>query len=243
MRIKLTKRKVLITLLTGVIITGCLIIYAFARTWNKTELEFRIHINDKLVRQSVFGESPTFAIWLEEPETGLTKTIFVTNRAGLGDWEGKTSVPVALPKWFDVNETEQKTQDLLRNKIPEKLTITGATPKPGYFSTRVRVAPGSSWICWIEVNLAGDFNESYPEYDEVKKTADEFKTGQPALVFRAEVEAVYGNSVKPEITGMSLLDSTGNSVIQAPSGISTAYEIFDEMNIIVVKPKPRIIEW
>jgi len=53
-----------------VLIAGYLIFYAFAGTWNKTDIEFRIHINEQLLRESTFGESPTFAIWLEEPETG-----------------------------------------------------------------------------------------------------------------------------------------------------------------------------
>jgi len=243
MPVKLTKRTIWVTLLTMLLISGSLIFFAFARTWNKTELEFRIHINEKIVKESVFGESPTFAIWLEEPETGLTQTIFVTNRAGLGDWEGKTSVPVALPKWFEVNDTEQHSKGLLRNKIPEGLTITGATPKPGYFSTRVRVAPGSRWICWIEVNLAGDYNDKYKEYDDVAKTSDDYKTGQPALLYKGEIKAIRGNMVAPMIAGMCLLDQQGKAIITTPAGITTANDIFDELNIMVIKPRPRIIEW
>jgi hypothetical protein len=239
----LTKRIAGIALLIIASIAGCLVFYAFARTWNKTDIEFRIHINEKLVRESTFGESPTFAIWLEEPGTGLTQTIFVTNRAGLGDWEGKTSVPVALPRWFEVNKAERQSKDHLKNKIPERLTITGATPKPGYFGTRVRVSPGSKWICWIEVNLAGDFNDYYKEYDAVTKSSDEYKTGQPALLYKAEIEAINGNKLTPVIAGMCLLDSLGKAVIKPPEGITTAKGIFDEINIIVIKPRLRIIEW
>lgn len=242
MKLRITKKTLVFVVSGAVIIAGSLIFYAFARTWNKTDIEFRIHINEKLVKESTFGESPTFAIWLEDPETGSAQTIFVTSRAGLGDWEGKSAVPVALPKWFQINETEKLASKNLDNKIPDKLTITGATPKPGYFTTRVRVLPGSKWICWIEVNLAGDFNDKYLEYDEVNKTSDEFKTGQPALLYRAEIEALYGNSVKPEINGMCLLDSHGKVVIVAPQGITTATGVFDEMNIVVIKPRPRIIE-
>lgn len=243
MHIKLTKKTIGIILIIIMLIPGSLVLFAFARTWNKTELEFRIHINEKIVKQSVFGESPTFAIWLEEPETGLTQTIFVTNRAGLGDWEGKASVPIALPLWFEVNEAEQLSKDMLRNKIPERLTITGATPKPGYFRTRVRVAPGSRWICWIEVNLAGDFNDKYKEYDMVAKTSDDYKTGQPALLYRGEITAITGNMFAPTIVGMCLLDPQGKAIVTIPEGITTAHDIFDELNVMVIKPRPRIIEW
>jgi hypothetical protein len=243
MNFRMNKKKIILFFSAAILVAGGLVIYAFASTINKTELEFRIHINEKLVRESTFGESPTFAIWLEDPLTSKVKTIFVTSRAGLGDWEGKAAVPVALPKWFEINITEKQAIQNSGSKETEQLAITGATPKPGYFDTRVRITPGSSWICWIEVNLAGDFNENYPEYDEVRKTSDEFKTGQPALLYKAEIEAVVGNSVKPEINGIILLDTSGKAIIASPSGITTASGIFDEININVVKPKPRIIEW
>jgi hypothetical protein len=240
---KISKRIIVFTLLAGVIIAVSLVFYAFARTWNKTDIEFRIHINEKLVKESTFGEPPTFAIWLEDPGTGSTQTIFVTSRAGRGDWEGKSSVPVALPKWFQVNEKEKANKNKLTNIMSDQLIISGATPKPGYFATRVRVAPGSKWICWIEVNLAGDFNDKFPEYDEVKKTSDEYKTGQPALLYRAEIDASLGKTVIPDIIGMCLLDPIKGVVIVPPEGITTAKDIFDEINIRVIKPKPRIIEW
>jgi hypothetical protein len=243
MHIKVTKKIVGFGLLACVIIAGSLVFYAFARTWNKTDVEFRIHINEKLVKESTFGEPPTFAIWLEDPQTGSTHTVFVTSRAGRGDWEGKSSVPVALPKWFQVNEKEKQNKNNPDNIISDQLAISGATPKPGYFATRVRVKPGSKWICWIEVNLAGDFNDKFPEYDEVKKTSDEYKTGQPALLYRAEIDASLGKSVIPDLNGMCLLDPVKGVVIVSPEGITTAKNIFDEISIRVIKPKPRIIEW
>jgi hypothetical protein len=243
MPLKIKKRTILIALSFAILIAGSLIFYAFARTWNKTDIEFTIHINEKLVRESTFGESPTFAIWLEDPQTGLTQTVFVTNRAGLGDWEGKTAVPVALPRWFEVDKAEKLSKKLPDSKIPEKIAITGATPKPGYFTTRARVEPGSKWICWIEVNLAGDYNNKYKEYDIEAKTSDDFKTGQPALLYRAEIEASYSSSAKPELNGMCLLDSDGKAIVETPDGITTAANIFDEMGIKVVKPRPRIVEW
>lgn len=242
MSFKITKKNILVSLFTGVLIVGCLVFYAFYKTWDKTDIEFSIHINEKLIKESTFGESPTFAIWLEDPETKLTKTIFVTSRAGLGDWEGKAAVPVALPLWFQINEKEKQSKQELENKIPAKVTITGATPKPGYFSTRVNVAPGSKWICWIEVNLAGDFNDTYKEYDAVNKTSDEYKTGQPALLYRTEIEATIGKEAKPIVQGMCFLDDTQGVRIEPLEGITTATDIFDQIKVKIVKPRPRILD-
>ncbi|MDD2497560.1 MAG: hypothetical protein PHY90_05450, partial [Desulfitobacteriaceae bacterium] len=77
---KLNKYRLLIVVLTVLFVAGCLVAFAYIRTWGKTEIEFKIHINEELILQSVYGESPTFAIWLENPDTGDSKTIFVTNR-------------------------------------------------------------------------------------------------------------------------------------------------------------------
>lgn len=235
MKISKVKKKLLIVLLSGLFIAGCLVFYAYARTWGKTDLEVKIHINEQLILQSVYGESPTFAIWIENPETKETQTIFVTKRAGLDDWEGKAAVPTALPQWDGIGKKE-KQADKGDMGID---AASGATPKPGYFTTRVRVNPGSKWICWIEMNLSGDYNEHYPEYDEVSKKNDDYGTGQPALVYKAYIEAEKGNTVVPEVVGMSLLNKDGE-IIQPLKGITTALDVFDEITITVVKPKPRI---
>jgi hypothetical protein len=91
------------------------------------------------------------------------------------------------------------------------------------------------------VNLAGDFNDTFKEYDAEKQVADEFKTGQPALLYRAEIEAGIGQEVKPEIEGMCMLDSVNQVQILPLTGITTAVDIFDEIVIQVAKPKPRIL--
>ena len=136
------KKTITITLFSVLIVAVSIVIFAYARTWGKIDIEFRIHINKKLVQESNFGEPPTFAIWLEDP-AGNTQTIFVTRRAAEGDWEGKADVPVALPRWVEVHKKEMQDRESPENKKPAPMAVTGATPKPGYFTTRVRVKPGS----------------------------------------------------------------------------------------------------
>ncbi len=235
------KRYILTAFITGTVLIGGLVLFAFARTWGKTEIQFKIHINEELVQQSTFGESPTFAIWIEDPGTKETQTIFVTSRAGTGDWEGKADVPVALPKWFAINKAQNPILKSTQQKNTETDAITGATPLPGYFVTRVQVPPGSRWNCYIEMNLAGDFNEHYQVYNEEQKTSDEYMTGQPALLYKAEITAEEGNISVPEIIGISVLDSKDSDIIKPLEGITTATDVFDEMEISVQKPKPRII--
>lgn len=213
-----------------------LILYAFANTWGKTDLEIRIHINKKLVQESGFGESPTFAIWLENPENGEIRAVYVTRRAAEGDWEGKAEVPVALPKWFEIQKT--KTNSGIYSDNVDG--YSGATPKPGYFTAKADLVPDSKWICYIEVNLAGDFNEYYPGNRLEENDADKYLSGQPAILYRAEITSRIGRHIKPSIIGMTTLGDAKGIITQPLKGITTATSIFDEINISVVKPKPKI---
>lgn len=235
-------RKTLFFFVSLFIIIAGILLYAYRGTWGKTDIEFRIHINEQLVLESAFGESPSFAIWLEDPLTGRNQTVFVTRRAAVGDWEGKAEVPVALPVWFEVYKIENETEDLPNIEKPAPVAVSGATPKPGYFKTRARVDSGSKWICWIEVNLSGDYNDSYQEYDQIEKIEDEYGRGQPALLFKAELEAIEGIVMTPEIAGMCVLDAPEGNMIQPLKGITTALRIFDEINIAIVKPNPKILD-
>jgi hypothetical protein len=235
-------KSILKWVLIAVVFTiGGLVLFAYARTWNKTELEFLVHINEELVRQSVYGESPTFAIWLEDPDNGQTYTAYATRRVATGDWEGKANVPVALPLWSEIFMAEKNNRSGDASEVDDEIVSTGATPLPGYFRTRVMVEPGSHWICWIEYNLSGDFNESWPEYNPETHVEDEWGSGQPALLLKAEIEAVKDQVAIPRLSGMCLFDQEGQVVVEQLHGITSADDVLDEISIKVVKPKPRII--
>lgn len=233
------KRLIIISVSVAFLIIGLLIIFAYSKTWGKTDIEIKIHINEKLVQESAFGESPTFAIWLENPKTHKIKTVFVTQRAAENDWEGKAEVPVALPLWFYINN---KKQAIAKSEgDPDRIIVSGATPKPGYFVTSVSIEKNSEWILWIEVNLAGDFNHHFMEFNKELNIADEYSTGQPAIIYKAEISAIKGRAIVMEIAGMTEPDSHLKNIIKPLKGITTATDIFDEISVRVVKSKPRII--
>jgi len=231
-------RKILIAVASVILVICIVAAILIARTYGRTQLQIDIHQNKKIIHLSNFAEPPQFAIWLENPASGELRSVFVTHRAGTGDWEGKSNVPVALPLWFKLFKTNKPEAG---KKIPG-MAISGATPKNDVFSVRVEVPPGSEWIVWIEMNLAGDFNDSYPEVDMKTLREDEYSNGQPAIIYKAPVKAIEGKSFKPEI----ILQSTWEkgSVITGPlsDGITTARNVFDEMKITVIKPKPKLID-
>ena len=240
---KMPIRKKLLILLSGgflliVLIAGFVII----RTWGRTVLQIDIHQNKKIIYLSNFAEPPQFAIWLENPATKELKTVFVTHRVAKGDWEGKANVPVALPQWFRLFKINSNTGEKTGNQGKSDLAVSGATPKADYFSIRVEVPPGSEWICWIEMNLAGDFNDAFPEIDIETLREDEFSNGQPALIFRAELKAIEDMKYRPEIVSQSVWKKGIVSVEPVSEGITTAKKVFDDIQISVIKPKPKLID-
>jgi len=234
---------------TGVILFSCglfiVLILAgivIAKTRGRTLLQIDIHQNKDLIHLSTFAEPPQFAIWLENPDTKELKTVFVTHRVAIGDWEGKANVPVALPLWFKLFRADGKPVKEPGSAKRTDLVITGATPKNDYFSIRAEVKPGSEWICWIEMNLAGDFNDSFPEFNLETLKEDEFSCGQPALLYKVKITAVEGMKYIPVLSGQSIWEKGESRVEPVSDGVTTAKNVFDKMQISVIRPKPKLID-
>jgi hypothetical protein len=209
--------------------------YFYFRNQGKALIEFDIHINKQAIYLSTYSEPPQFAIWLENPATGAKKQIFVTNRVGVGDWEGKADVPSAIPHWVKVFRNGKIAAQ------SEDVAISGATPKDEYFRIDAEVKTGSEWTVWIEMNLAGDYNEFYPQFNRTTHEEDEFACGQPALLYRADIKASKGAEFTPELTAMSIWENGENRLAPVDSTITSAHTVFDEINIKIVEPKFRII--
>jgi hypothetical protein len=223
--------------LLTVIATASVIII---KTLGRTQIQVNIRQNQEAIYASTFAEPPQFAIWLENVKTGKYQTVFVTRRAGAGDWEGKADVPVALPRWTQLFKRKEQTQT--SEKDEESVSaITGATPKDDYFSMRAEVKPGSQWICWVEMNLAGDYNDAYPEQDLASFEVDEFSNGQPALLYKSKITADEGLTFDFKLAGQSLFENGNIRVEPVGDGITTAKEVFDQMNIEIIRPKPKLI--
>jgi hypothetical protein len=225
-------------LLLIVIIAGILI----AGTRGRTLIQIDIHQNKKIIHLSNFAEPPQFAIWLENPSNGEVKTVFVTHRVANGDWEGKANVPVALPLWYKLFRGNREQETAAENNKRSVMAITGATPKNDYFSVRAEVEPGTGWICWIEMNLAGDFNENFPEIDLKTLREDEFSNGQPALIFRADIKAIEGLKFTPDIISQSTWTKGIVDIEPVDSGITTARDVFDDVRVSIIRPKPKLID-
>jgi len=232
----------IILFLSGLVLVLIIAGIVIVKTWGRTIIQVDIHQNKKLIHLSTFAEPPQFAIWLENPETKELKTVFVTHRVAIGDWEGKANVPVALPQWLKLFRGNGKPVKESGSAKGSDMAIIGATPKDDYFSIRAEVKPGSEWICWIEMNLAGDFNDAFPEFDKEAYKEDEFSNGQPALLFKADIKAIENQKFTPALTAQSIWENGLVRIEPVSEGITTAKDVFDSIQISVIRPKPKLID-
>ena len=202
----------------------------------RVTLECRIRQDMDFILFSDYGEPPQFAVWLEDPAGKQVRTLFVTRRSGTGLWDGKAECPAALPRWFRVYEKETGRKGLPTPKAPAPDAVSGATPKSEHFVWRAEVERGSRWVCWIEVNLAADFNEAFPSYDEATGEMDTHDSGQPPLLYRAELLAEPGRRIVPKLWGYVAPGSRGKRVERDLSRITTAKGVFRSIEMRVLKP-------
>jgi len=233
----LNKKTAIILAVCMLVMAGAIAGFVILRTQNRVQVEFNIHISKEAIYLSTYSEPPQFAIWLENTQTGQCQQVFVTYRVSRGDWEGKSDVPVALPRWKAVF----RDGGAIKERSDEEIAVSGATPKDDFFRVRAEVRPASEWICWIEMNLAGDYNEYYPQFNRLTLEEDEFACGQPALLYRAEIKADEGLTYTPVVANMSLWEEGRNRLAPVDQTITTATDVFDEISIVIIKPKPVII--
>jgi hypothetical protein len=235
---KFLRKKILIPAAVALVaVVGLVCRQVITATRNRVQIEMNVHINKQAIYLSTYAEPPQFAVWLENPENGRCQIVFVTYRVSRGDWEGKADVPVALPRWNSIFRGDRRQE-----RSEDEIAVSGATPKDEYFRVRAEVQPGSEWILWIEMNLAGDYNDHYPQFNSLTMQEDEYSCGQPALLYRAEIRAVEGAEYVPEMVAMSLWNEGANTIVPVDSTITTAHEVFDEITVRLIKPKPVIID-
>lgn len=199
-------------------------------------IEFDVHQDMDLIRLSLIGEPPQFAIWLEDAVSHRLQTVFVTHRSGSGQWAGKVECPAALPRWFEVFREETNSTTLPTIDNPAPIAVTGATPQTEHFKASVVVERGSRWICWLEMNLAGDFNDAYPDHDKEKKYVDVHLSGQPPLIYRGEITAIPGEKIVPVLYGQSAPDrAPGGTIEPVSDDVTTARHIFKALGIRVAE--------
>ncbi|MEC3878445.1 hypothetical protein [Parapedobacter sp. 10938] len=198
---------------------------------------FEIAQNESIYVQSAFGEPPQIGIWLENPNTGEVRTVFVTEKTGRGSYEGKAGVPVALPAWIAAYRSETGRTDFPTLRKPVVDAITGPTSKQSLIEKRVAVEAGANWNYYIEVNVAGDYNHTYPQFHD-NGSADFDGNGQPSLIYGGKITANPGAHSQPELLGVTEQLFFSPVIKTDMSGIDTAKEIFSSITVSCLTTNP-----
>jgi len=179
-----------------------------------------VRLNRNVYQESNFGEPPQIAVWVEKEDA--MRTVWVSRRTATGYWEGKVECPTSLPIWVSryVRRTGNPAPGVL-NPLPDALT--GATPVRN-LTIRTRLPRGSSWTLFLELNISGDYNASFPPRLE-GGLPDPDGNGQPSLIYAVPFRVVPDFRAEPVLTGRSDQLDPVSRPIPDLSGITSARHI------------------
>ena len=199
-------------------------------------LEFKIHQEQSIYKESIYGEPPQFAIWLEDVNTRKIQTVVVTRKTGTGDFEGKARVPVALPAWIEAFRRETGRDDFPTpdHPVTDHDIISRPTPKISEFSYQIRVSEDLKWRYYVEVNVAGDFTSEFSSLDD-NGAPDRHGNGQPSIVYRGEIISTPGNRSTPDLIGRTRQMYFSPEIIPDLKNIGSAQKVFREIKVICKK--------
>ena len=171
---------------------------------------------------------PTYAIWLKDASTGSVITVYVTGKAGKGEWVMADSRPESIPVWFGIKSEEEAKSQLTVD------AVSGATPA-GEAAEIVWQVPQNlvdkKIDVYIEANSSFDYNDYYnKQKDGSGYSAD---NGQPSLIWHAllDLSASIPDAVTPEIIGHGHVLGLDHRIDPDVSRITTARETFEYIGI------------
>lgn len=203
---------------------------------DSVRLLFQIDQNREVYEETLFGEPPQLAIWLENPTEGTVKTVYVTRRTATGDFEGKMGVPVALPGWIVAYRKETGRNDFPTPATTLTDAITGATQKQEV-SREVLVSRNSLWNYYIEVNVSGDFNGHFTNYRS-NGEMDPHLNGQPSLIYKGTIIAKPGEKSTPKLIGRTEQYNFSDKINPDTEKVTTAKNLLKSIRVSCLETGP-----
>lgn len=223
------------TVLLGLIFIGCA---AAPEATDRPQIdeeqpyvEFKLTYNyDVYKKPSIFlpKSQPTFAIWLQEKDSGAVQTIYVTGKAAENKWVLAENRPESVPVWYGVRQKELTEGELQID------AITGATPSGETAVIQWQVPErlfNKQVNLFIEANSSYDYNDYYSD----QKGSDGYSgaNGQPSLIWKAELDfsANGGEEINPEVIGHGNLWGKDHKIYPDLAHITTARDTFAYIGI------------
>jgi hypothetical protein len=203
-------------------------------------LTFELELNPHVYEDSMWGDPPQLALWIENDADGSIRMVQVTHRTATGDWEGKVECSVALPYWVSYYNRQTGAEGGPTWENPAVNAITCATPRTR-LHTDIEVPRGTCWTCFVEVNASGDFNAAFPRFSQAGYS-DRYGNGQPSVIYEGSIEAVEGATNHPEPIGRTDQYEPVEHLSDL-QGITTAKELIRSVKIscvsVAAQPEPQ----
>ncbi len=202
------------------------------------------------------SNAPQMVAWCETTDGEFLTTLFVTDRIATQSWRGAPADPTptesirrpeSLPVWSHRRgEVYADGLPVPTRENPMPDAVTTATPKAD-FEMATRLPRGHErLVVYFEVNHSADFNEFFPAAAAATKanySGGEWGSGQPALVYRAEVRMPDMNAGAPvalELVGHSSPDGSNGAIAGDLETITTAKEIVDSVRLTAGQPRQAV---
>jgi adenosylhomocysteine nucleosidase len=205
------------------------IVEELAKADSQVYLLFSFTVDPKVYSQSKYKKPPQIAIWLEQREQKKIQTVYVTEKTAKGTWGKNITRPVSLPYWVRRWNRETGSQGDPNPKQSAMDAVTAATPKQAQRIARA-VPADSTWNYFIEVNVSGDYNETFPEVSSDNKR-DTDGNGQPSIIYQGAITARPGQSSTPQLVGRTDQFLRSKTLILDLEGITTAKDLLGSIQI------------
>ena len=183
---------------------------------------------------------PQVAIWVEDTDGRYVSTLYASKKIATQGWAsaGGNRRKEALPYWCHQRGVVYDDGLYLPTKSQPLVDgMTGATPRETFDVRLVNKKGLRHFYVMVEVNHSIDFNERYSEYikeGEPNYSGGSEGSGQPALVYRAEVNL---DSAKTRydavLIGRSSADGTDGKLYEDLSGMTSALSIVKQITVCV----------
>jgi hypothetical protein len=204
---------------------GLVLIPLSAGDSGQRTLHISLRLDPEVYRSTSYSEPPQMALWIEEQSGGDRHTLWITRRMAENRWEGKLYCPLALPIWEGRFGTRWPVFHG-RRKLPDG--ISAATPRDG-IKLEYALPREGSWVFYLEVNLAGDYNPAYP-YRGKDRAPDMEGNGQPSLLYEAALPDRPGPLVL-KLVGRSEPWIRGGGLNRELGSIDSAARIIKEVHL------------
>lgn len=194
---------------------------------SKPHLKINVGFNAEAYKSLFFKKLyPTYVIWAVNKKTDEVRTIYITGKAGTGEWMMADERPSSVPVWYGVKKMEAET--------PVD-SISGATPS-GEMFTHYWQIPGSMMNArmdiYLEVNVSFDYNEFYREEAKEGEPGYSDVNGQPSLIWMATLETgKKGITVTPKLISHGHVLGKNHDIDKDLSKVTTAKTIFRHVDI------------